>query len=388
MQRGIYLDNSMTTRPSERAISAMMPFFRDKWGLPASPHQLGHELYPAIKESLEALYGLLGAQPQDNFVFTSSGAEAVNQIIHSTYFDQTLQSGRNHFITSNIDEAPAIMAIGRLEEMSCSGTMVHADSSGSITAQAIAEAITPRTILVSLSWANGLTGVINPVEEIAAVCEERGILFHLDATHVLGKLYFELADIGATHLTFNGDHLHAPKGTGGLLIRKERSCSAFILGGIEQAGLRAGSYSVGVLAALGEAAKEALDARDLLCTEVARLRNKLEEGVAEGFKEAVPLFTESPRVPHIAAISFRGIANEALLYALNKRGLYGCIGGGSFQQIGLVLKACGMDEVASNGAVSFALSRETTEADIDSAIAIIVEEAQRLRKHSEKIVLS
>lgn len=386
MQEGIYLDNSMTTRPSERSVSKMMPFLRDKWGVPASPHKLGFQLNPSIKESLEAVYALLNANHDDDFVFTSSGAEAVNHIIQSIYFDQTLESGRNHVITSNIDEAPAIMAIGRLEEMNCSGKMVHANAEGMVTADAIADAITPRTILVSLSWANGLTGVINPVEEIASICQERGLLFHLDATHVLGKLFFELDDIGATHITFNGDNLHAPKGTGGLLIRKERHCSPFILGGIEQGGLRAGSYSIANLVALGEAAVEALDARDFLCTEVARLRDKFEEGIVAGYSQARVLFKDSPRVPNITAIAFPGIANEALLYALNSRGVYGCIGGGSFQQIGLVVKACGVEESIANSVVSFSLSRETTESEIDGAIQIVVEEALRLQKMSEMIV--
>jgi len=385
MANEIYLDNSMTTRPSERAISKMMPVLTERWGHPSSPHNKGQEVYAYIKESLTAIYDLLGANRQDDFVFTSSGAEAVNHVINSIYFDQTLEGGRNHLITSNIDEAPAIMAIGRLEELSCVGKMVDANSRGSVSAQIIADALSPRTALVSLSWANGLTGVINPVEEIAELCEDRGVFFHLDATHVLGKMFFDLSDIKATHITFNGDNLHAPKGSGGVWIKGVRHCSSFIIGGIEQAGLRAGSYSVANLAALGEAARQSLDARDLVCTEVARLRNKLEDGIVDGYSGASPFFQDEERLPNITAMSFPGIANEALLFSLNRRGVYACIGGGSFQQIGLVLENSGVERSLAHSSISFSLSRETTEAEIDLAIDIVVEEALRLRKISEQM---
>lgn len=387
MVKEIYLDNGMSTRPSERSISKMMPLLLERWGNPMSPHNKGQELYSDIKESLSSIYTLLGANHQDDFVFTSSGAEATNHIINSIYYDQTLESGRNHFITSNIDEAPAIMAIGRLEENNCVGKMIQVGSKGYVTAKMIADALTPRTALVSLSWANGLTGVINPVEEISKLCEERGIFFHLDASHILGKLFFNLDDIKVTHLTFNGDLLHAPKGTGGLFIKGGRHCSPFILGGIEQAGLRAGSYSIANLAALGEAAREAMDARDLVCTEVARLRDKLEDGIIKGFPEAVIFFKEEERLPGVTAIGFPKIVNEALLFNLNRRGVYACIGGGSFQQIALILENCGIERILANGAISFNLSRYTTENEIDIAIEIIVEEAQRLKKISEKVGL-
>ncbi|MEM1283468.1 MAG: aminotransferase class V-fold PLP-dependent enzyme, partial [Chlamydiota bacterium] len=367
---------------SERAISKMLFVLTNKWGNLLSPHLKGHQVSSEVVEALNSLYEILGAKKIDDIVFTSSGAEAVNHVIQSVYYDQTLESGKNHLITSNIDEAPGIMAIGRLEEINCMGKMVDANKDGVITAQAIADAMSPRTAMVSLSWANGLTGVINPVHEIGKLCEERGSCFHLDATHVLGKLYFDLEDTGATHVTFNGDHLHAPKGTGGLWVRGGRRLSPFIVGGIEQAGLRAGSFSTANLAALGEAAKEALDARDFVCTEVARLRDKLEDGIVSNFPDAVPFFQNQERLPHITAIAFPGMTNESLLYQLSRSGVYACIGGGSFQQIGIVLENSGVDHHLAHSAISFSLSRETSEEEIDQAIAIIVGEAKKLSKLS------
>jgi cysteine desulfurase len=382
MPSGIYLDNSMTTRPSERAISKMMPFYTERWGNPSAPHQKGQEVYPAMAESFKAIYEMLGAKNGDDFVFTSSGAEAINHVIFSAYTDITIPLGKNQFIVPNIEEAPAIMAVGRLERMGCVGKLIHANEHGIVTPEIISESITPRTAMVSLGWANGLTGVIQPVAEIGKLCRQRGIALHLDATHILGKLFFEIEEIGAHFITFNGDHLHAPKGTGGIYIKEGVKCSPFILGGIEQAGHRAGSVNVAGLVALGQAVEEVIDSRDLLCTEVARLRDKFERGICKGYPEAIPFFTDQERLPNCTAIAFPGIVNEALLFNLNRKGVYASIGGGSFQQIGLILKACGIDPSIGNTTLSFSLSRETTEEEIDHAVDIIVENAKKLRKIS------
>jgi len=382
---GIYLDNSMTTRPSEQAVSSMMPYFTDMWGSPSAPHDFGQRLYPAIKESYQAIYELLGAKENDTFVFTSSGAEAVNHAIMSAYHDITRHKGKNQFVTSSIDEAPTIMAIGRLEEMDCLGKMVGVNNQGHITADAVGDAITPRTAMVSLSWANGLTGVIQPVSEIATLCQERGILFHLDATHVLGKLYYELEDVRADIITFNGNHLHAPQGTGGIYIKSGVTCGSFILGGMEQGSLHTANINVPGLVGLGTAAKQALECRDLLCTEVARLRDKLETGILEGFQGATPFFREQERLPNCTTIGFPGIVNEALLFLLNRKGVYASMGGGSFQQLGLILIASGTEEMLAHSAISFTLSRETTEEEVDQAIPIIVESAKHLAKTSAQL---
>lgn len=371
---------------SNLAISKMLPFLTDKWGVTTSPHAMGQELFPAIAENLKSIYALLGADEKQHFVFTSSGAEAINQALFSTYFDVTRLTGRNHFITSQIDEAPAIMSIGRLEHLGCIGRMVEPDKQGRITAEILSEAISPRTAMISLSWANGLTGVINPVKEIAELCKMRGICLHLDATHVLGKLFFDLEEIGADMITFNGDQIHGPKGSGGLFYREGVKCSPYILGGLEQAGGRAGAVNMPALAALGQAAREVLEGRDFICTEIARLRDLLEAGITSEYPEAQVLFKDEERLPNCTTLVFKGISNEALLYHLNRKSIFATIGGGSFQQIGLVLKACGISEVMANSAVSFSLARETTQENVERAIADISETAHKLRKATTQFI--
>lgn len=386
MPRGIYLDNNMATRPSVMAVSKMMPYLSDHWGHPSAPHQMGQELYPALEQSYKAIYKMLQASNGDTFIFTSSGAEAVNHVFFSAYEEITRTTGKNHYITSNIDEAPAIMSIGRLERFGCVGKMVQANQCCMITSDILAEFITPRTALVSLSWANGLTGVINPVAEIGKLCKMRGIALHLDATHVLGKTFYEAEELGASFLTFNGGLLHAPKGTGGLWIKEGVKSSPFIVGGIEQNGLRGGCYNIPGLIALGQAAEELIDSRDLLCIEGVRLRNKLEQSIKDGYPEAIVFFQDQERLPHCTCIGFPGISNEALLYYLNQKGVYACIGGGCFQQIALVLAGSGVSPVLGQTAISFSLSRETSEEQIDMAAEIIVRGAKHLRKYSKSII--
>lgn len=386
MVQGIYLDNNTTTHPSEKAVAKMVPFLTERWGVPSVPHLMGQQLLPAIEDALKGVYALIGAKESDDVIFTSSSAEGVNQVVLSTYFDVTVHTGKNQFITSVIDEAPAIMAMGRLEHLSCVGKMAAVDKHGRITAEAIAEAMTPRTALVSIGWANGLTGVINPINEIAAICKERGVHLHLDATHVLGKIFSDWEEIPAQFMTFSGDSFHAPSGTGGLFIRSGTKCSPLILGGNEQGGYRAGAYSVAGLVALGQAAKEAIDAQDYMCTEIARLRGKFENGIVAKIPDAVIFFRDQERLPNCTAIGFPGVANEALLYLLNRRNVYASIGGGSYQQLGLILAASGIDNVLAHTAVSFSLSRETTEDQIDQAIEIIAESVQHLRKISHTLV--
>jgi len=308
-------------------------------------------------------------------------------VIHSAYRDVTVETGKNHFLTSAIDEAPAIMAMSHLEKLGCVCRMIDVNEQGLVTPEAVGDNVTPRSALLSLSWGCGLTGIIQPVQEIARVCRERGILFHLDASHVLGKLHFDLKELGADFISFEGSLLHAPQGTGALWIRDGVKLSPFLYGGLEQGGHRAGPLNLPGLAALGKAADQLLQSRDLICMEGARLRNLLEQGIQEGCPGAKPLFTDQERLPHISAMSFPGIANEALLFALSEKGLFASIGGGLQQQLSLMLEACQVEPMLALSAVSFSLSRETTQEDIEQAVDIIVKTAKKLRESSSKMVV-
>lgn len=382
----IYLDNATAARPSEITLGKMLPFLSEDWGAVSAPHKFGQKLQPALKNGYQGLYQLLGADDESTIIFTSGGVEAVNHVLFGVYHDVTRSRGKNHFLTAQTDEAAAILTVGRLEQMGCSGKMVPVDKQGHLTVDAVADALSPRTALLSMSWGNGITGVIQPVHEIIDLCRERGVLVHLDATHVLGKVYFELEDVGADFITFDGAPLHAPRGTGALYIRKGVNLPPLLLGGSHQGGLRAGEVDLAGLTALSHASVELLDSRDLLCTETVRLRNLLEEGVKSAYPEAELLFQDTERLPHISVMAFPGISNEALLYALSEQGLCATMGGGGFQQISRLLEAQGLPDTVSQCALSFALSRSTTEEEIETATQWIVETARRLRNYSEFIL--
>lgn len=364
----------------------MAPYLERRWGNPTAPHAMGQELLPDIRAAYGQIYRLLGAADGDTVLFTSSGAEAVNHVVTSAYLDLTREAGLNHYITSLLDEAPVVMAYERLESLGCTSTMVPVTREGRIAPKKLGDAFTPRTALVSLSWGNALTGTIQPVAELGALCRERGILFHLDATHVLGKLQFDLAEVGADLISFNGEQLHAPKGTGGLWMRSGLKISPLLVGGHDQAGLRAGALNVPGLIALGEACEEALEWRDTFSIEGARLRDRLEEGVMARFEGAFAPFAGVERLPATACLLFPGVNCDALLYRLNQEGLFASFGGGSYQQLALQLEACGIPHPLADCAISLTLSRETTEEEIDEAIELIADQAVQLKTLSTQFM--
>lgn len=361
----------------------MQPYFIQKWGTPTAPHETGQQLLPAMREAYSRIYALLGAADEDTVLFTSSGAEGVNHVVLATYLDLTRETGLNHYVTSGCDEASVIMAMERLEHLGCSTTLVPVNREGIVTPEALGDSFTPRTALVSISWANGLTGVVQPVADLAEVCRERGILFHLEASHVLGKIDFDLSEISPDLVSFGGHLIHAPAGTGALWIRAGLEISPLIVGGHEQAGYRGGAFSVAGLIALGVAAQEALEGRDLIGTETARLRDRLETGLVEVGGRL--LLQEGERLPTTCLIAFPGVASDALLYRLDQEGISASFGGGAYQQLSLQLAAAGVKGPLTECAVSFCLSRETSESEVDRAIEVIGRTVRQLQKLSTGI---
>lgn len=365
MQRPIYLDNSQTTAPSKIALSKMMPFYSEKWGLFSQPHQKGQELASAVLEAYQHLYHLFHAKEEDEVIFVASGAEAVNQVIQGAYFDLTIPTGKNHYLVGKVDEAPALMATHRLEQAGCVAGMVEPH------VKDVIDKLTPRTALVSLSWGNGLTGEVHAVREIAQVLRDRGVKFHLEASHVVGKLWFDPYEIGADYISFGGDLIHGPKSSGALWVRAKERVPKLLLGGLEQDGCRSGPLDTANLVALGEASKEALHSLDYMATEVARLRGKFERELLKSIPEALILFRDKARLPHISCMVFPGCPSESMLYLLNQEGCLASMGGGSLQQIGYVLTALGIPEIEAASALSFSLSRETSDEEIERAILLI-----------------
>jgi cysteine desulfurase len=386
MNGRIYLNNAVAAIPLKGLVDHVRPYIDGAWASPGDPYLEAEALHRPTREAFRSIYECAEASVEDHFVLTSCGEEAVAQAILATYLDCSRESGRTHFVTSQADEAATIMAFERLHPLGASSTMAELNSEGEVTAAAIANAITPRTALISLSWANALTGVINPVEEIAELCRDRGILLHLDATQVVGKTWLDTQSIQPDLLSFNGEQLHAGRGVGGLFVKKGCNVGALIPGGGEAGALRGGRLNVPALMALSLAAEEAVKHRDHMCTEIARLRGSFEERVLERIEGAEIAFQGSERLPHVSCLLLPGVTSEAVLFGLDQEGVIATRGGGGLQEISWVLKAAGIAPERAHGGVSFALSRYTTQEEIDYAIEVLVKVVSRLRKLSVELV--
>lgn len=339
-----------------------------------------------LKEAYTSLYELVGASPEDHFIFTSSGAEGVNHAIFAAYLDITRKTGKNHFICSNVDEAAAILSMTRLKEFGVLFQMAPVNEDGVVTREAIAETFTPRTALVSISWVQALTGVIQPIEEIAAVCRERGVLLHVEASQALGKGNFTLPASGADLLSFDGEALGGPAGTGGLFIRKGVEISPFILGSQEQAHMRAGSLFGPALRGLTKTAQEAFKQRDHVLMEVSHLRSRFEEIILQKVPNARVLFADSNRVPHISCFLFPGVTSDALGYFLSQENIETTFGGGGHQHLMHILKASGIKEPLCHCGMSFSFSAEFTLEQMEWAAQTISKAVLQLQKYSQSFV--
>lgn len=372
MTKSIYLDNISATKPSSQAVCKTLSYYEECFGSITSPHQMGQELVQDAQKYYKSLHETFGAENECQFVATSSGAEAVSQIISSVVHEVVRLQGKNHFVCRKNDEAPAILACSTLVDEACTFTLADVSENGYMTEQALIDSITPRTALISCSMACALTGVIQPLDELIAFAKSRAILVHIDATHCIGKIPVHFDDIGCDYLSFNGNQFHALDGTGGFFVKKLTPVKPLIYGK---------NIHVANLAGLTEAALEAKENETLYCTEVARLREKFESALES--KNAKVLFKDAERLPHISCISFPGIKSEALLFALSRKNISASMGGGPLQHIQRVLEASHIAKPDSQCALTFSLSKDTTESDIDRAIILISECIERLRKTSK-----
>lgn len=378
----IYLDNSTLAPPSSHLLNQMQPYLKRHWHSLTAPYLKGKEPFTSIQRTLADLYAFVGAHEKDRFVFTASGAEATAQVFSSAYFEYLSENGKNHILTTAVEEAPILLSAKRLEKLGCVMKQLPLNENGQLTRATLEEALSPRTGLVSLSWANHLTGVIHPIWELAELCDEKGILFHVDASAVLGKLYFKLQDIPIDYLSFEGTLLHGPKGSGGLFVNRFTQFQPLIPEGMEGAELNTATFM-----GLGVAFEEMSESFDHLCMETARLRDTLESGIINGIPDAHVLFSAAERLPHISAIVFPGVSSELLAFHLREQGVYASFGGGRAQKLEYPLIAAGVNPIDAKSTLSFSLSRDTTQEEVRRAIGIIVDCAQKCRTYSEKVMV-
>lgn len=363
----IYMDNNATTRIAPEVLEAMMPYLSDYYGNPSSMHTFGGQVGQAIARARGQVASLLGAEPGE-ITFTSCGTESDSTAILSAL--QTFPEKR-HVVTTRV-EHPAIKNLcenlDRLTGHKHRVTRLKVAADGTLDLDEYAEALTEDTAIVSVMWANNETGVIFPIERMARMARERGILFHTDAVQAVGKVPINLKELDIDFLSLSGHKLHAPKGVGVLYVRRGTMFVPFLTGGHQEKGRRGGTENVASIVALGRACDLAAEKMADENTRVKALRDRLEEGLLAAVPKSMLNGHKTDRLPNTSNISFEFVEGEAILLHMNRYNI--CASSGSACTSGSlepshVLRAMGVPFTAAHGSIRFSLSTYNTEAEVD-----------------------
>lgn len=381
----VYLDNNATTKLDPLVKMKMQPFFEELYGNPNSLHQYGMEVRPYLNEAMGYLYDALNAPDEDDILITSCATESNNTVLKGIFFKHILPDpSKNHIIASAVEHPSVLETLHFLEEQGVEVTFVDVDEFGYVSAARVAEAITERTILISMMWANNETGMIFPVDEVAAIAKEKGILFHTDAVQAIGKVAVDLTKTSVDYLTFSAHKFHGPKGIGGLYVKKGRELPNLLHGGEQMGGLRAGTLNVAYIIGMGLAMKQSVGHIDKMNSDVRALRDRLEDALAL-IPDTIIVGDRARRTPNTILISLRGIEGEAMLWDLNRAGIAASTGSACASEsleANPVMTAIGEDPELAHTAIRLSLSRFTTGEEIDYTIDVFTRAAERLRSIS------
>lgn len=381
----VYLDNNATTKLDPIVKVKMQPFFEDLYGNPNSLHQYGIEVRPYLNEAMGYMYDALNAPDADDILITSCATESNNSVLKGIFFKHILKDPtKNHIIASAVEHPSVLETLHFLEENGAEITFVDVDAYGYVSAERVAAAITDKTILISMMWANNETGMIFPVAEVAAIAKERGILFHTDAVQAIGKVKVDLTETPIDYLTFSAHKFHGPKGIGGLYVKKGKELPNLLHGGEQMGGYRAGTLNVAYIIGMGLAMKQSVGHLDKMNSDVRALRDRLEDAISK-LPDTIVVGDRARRTPNTILISLRGIEGESMLWDLNRAGIAASTGSACASEsleANPVMSAIGEDPELAHTAIRLSLSRFTTEGEIDYVIDVFIKAAERLRSIS------
>lgn len=363
----IYLDHSATTPIREEVFAAMAPFLTGPPGNATSAHGFGRDAREAVEQAREQVANLLHAKPRDIF-FTSGGTESNNAAVYGLW-EAGNASGRKHIVVAAIEHHAVLHAAEWLAtHRGAAVTAVPADADGRVHADAVRDAITDETALVCLMHGNNETGVLQPVDEVAAACMERGVPLHCDAVQSAGKVPVDVSNLPVAMLALSAHKVYGPQGVGACFIRQGRPFEPVAVGGAQERGRRAGTENVAGIVGLGAAC--ALAAQELAAVpgKIADMRDEFEAAVLAAIPGTRINGGAAPRLPHIANLSFPGIDGETLLQALDIEGIAvstgsACTSGSA--EASHVLLAMGQPEAEARTALRFSLGRGTTRAELE-----------------------
>jgi cysteine desulfurase len=370
------MDANATTPLLPEVLEAMRPFFIESFGNASSIHQHGQHARAAVERAREQVAALLHCRPAE-IVFTSGGTESDNTALFGI-----LRPG-DAMITSAIEHHAVLHTAEKMRARGIDVTILPVSSGGAVDPMDVYRSLKPNTKLISVMMANNETGVIQPVEQIGKIAAEAEVCFHTDAVQAAGKIPIDVKAIGCHMLSLSGHKLHAPQGTGILYVRRGTRFEPLVFGGAHERQRRAGTENVAGIVGLGKAAEIALAAlTDGTEDQITLMRDRLEQGLLSSVAECGVNGAGQPRVPNTTNIYFDHLEGEALVIALDLKGL--AVSGGSACSSGStepshVLKAMGLPLARSRASLRFSLTRQNTDADVDTALDLVPTAVARLR---------
>lgn len=381
----IYMDHNATTPVRPEVVEKMNQFLGHNYGNPNSIHRFGRQARTAVENAREQVAGLIGANDPLEIIFTSGGTESDNWTLRGVI---AAAGGGGHIVTTAIEHSAILDTCKYLEEIGVQVTYVPPDRLGRIAAENVSEAIRPETRLVSVMWANNETGTVQPLEEIAVLCQEREVLLHTDAVQAVGKIPVDIESVKVDFLSASAHKINGPKGVGFLYIRKGSPISPLITGGGQEENLRSGTENVPGIVGLGEACRiarqEGASGKKRLCA----LRDRLEHEAIEHIPDVVINGDPNHRVPGTTNMGFLGAEGETLLIRLDLEGF--AVSTGSACSAGStepshVLLAMGIPREAVRGSLRFSLGWGNTEEEVDSLMKILPDAVHKIRSMAPRV---
>jgi cysteine desulfurase len=379
----VYLDHNATTPVEPEVLDVMLPYFSGDYGNASSIHTFGQRARSAVETAREQVAALIGARPQE-IVFTSGGTEADNHAIFGIAESATRPL---HVITTAIEHEAVLNTCQSLEKRGVSVTYLPVDRDGRIDLTLLRETLRahPETGLITVMHANNELGTVQRLEEIGGIAAESDVYFHTDAVQSAGKIPIDVAACKLDLLSLSGHKLYAPKGIGALYVRGGTRLRQLLYGGHHQRGFRPGTENVAGIVGLGKAAQVARASLAEDAKRVAALRDTLERTLLQCVPDARVNGAGSPRTPNTTNITFPGIEGEALVIALDLKGL-ACSTGAACSSGAVepshVLTAVGLSADEARASLRFSLGRHTTVADIDFALQVVPAAVAQLRELS------
>lgn len=383
----IYLDNNATTAIDPQVLDAMLPYLREQYGNPSSAYSFGKKVARAIDQAREQVASLVHCDPAE-IVFTSCGTESDNSAIQSALL---IDRDRKHIVTSKVEHSAILKQAETLARRGYEISWLDVDEHGLLDLSALEQAIRPDTAIVSLMWANNETGVLFPIEEIAAICQRKQTIFHTDAVQAVGKVPIDLGSGAIQFLSLSGHKLHAPKGVGVLYVNRRARFNPFLIGGSQEEKRRGGTHNTASIVGLGKAAELAAEYLAEENTRVRNLRDRFEQEVMARISGIQINGDPDRRLPNTANLAIEGADSEALLMLLDQKGV--CCSAGSACTAGAlepshVLRAMGFSTERARASLRFSFGRFNTEQEVSSAIGILEIVVEKVRGANRGVLVA